>query len=398
MRTSTEERLHHVVIIGGGFGGLYAAQELRKTPVKITLIDKRNFHLFQPLLYQVATGGLSPGDIASPLRTILKKQANVQVLQEEVLDVDPGAKEVIFADGKLAYDSLVLATGASNHYFGHDEWETRAPGLKTIEDAIEIRRQILTAFESAELEPNEKKRKALLTFVVIGGGPTGVELAGAIAELASSTLASEFARIDPDEARIVLLEQQPAILPPYPDKSSANAQRALERLGIEVETGSTVEAMEGDRVQYRHADGAEIQIETHTILWAAGIRATPLTQIIHDRTGVDLDRGGRIVVDKRLHLPDDRDIFAIGDMAHCVGTDGRPLPGIAPVAMQQGRYVAHLIQARLAGKRHEAIPLSRQRKSGSYRSQLGRGRAGQATDIGVPGLARLVRHSPLVPD
>ncbi len=351
MTAKSQESQHHVVIVGGGFGGLYAAKELRNAPVKITLIDKRNFHLFQPLLYQVATGGLSPGDIASPLRTILKKQANARVLQDEVLDVDPEAKEVILGNGKLAYDSLVLATGASNHYFGHDDWETQAPGLKTIEDAIEIRRQILTAFEAAEREPNDVKRASLLTFVIIGGGPTGVELAGAIAELASSTLVSEFSRVDPREARIVLLEQQPAVLPPYPEKSSANAQHALEKLGVNVETGATVEAIEDRCVRYHRSDGGQVAIEAHTILWAAGMRATPLTQIIQERTGVELDRGGRIMVDKRLHLPDDRDIFAIGDMAHSVGNDGRPLPGIAPVAMQQGRYVAQLIQARLVGKR-----------------------------------------------
>ncbi len=342
--------LHHVVIVGGGFGGLYTAQALRKAPVRVTLIDKRNFHLFQPLLYQVATGGLAPDDIASPLRTILSKQANATVVQGEVVDLDPEAKTVTLNNGTLAYDSLILATGAANHYFGHDDWESQAPGLKTIEDAMAIRRQILLAFEAAEREADPEKRKAWLTFVIIGGGPTGVELAGAIAELASHTLKHEFTNVDPSEATVLLLEKQPAILPPYPAKSSSNAKHALERLGVQVEVGASVDKIDDGSVRYTLPDGIETEVAAHTVLWAAGMKATPLTQIVADRTGVELDRSGRIVVDQRLHLAADPDIFAIGDMAHCVDEDGQPLPGVAPVAMQQGKYVARLIEKRLAGK------------------------------------------------
>ena len=350
MAKKTQANPHHVVIVGGGFGGLYTAQALRKAPVRVTLIDKRNFHLFQPLLYQVATGGLAPDDIASPLRTILSKQANANVVQGEVVDLDPAAKTVTLNNGTLTYDSLILATGAANHYFGHDDWESQAPGLKTIEDAITIRRQILLAFEAAEREVDPEKRKAWLTFVIIGGGPTGVELAGAIAELASHTLEREFTHIHPSEATVLLLEKQSAILPPYPAKSASNAQRALERLGVTVQVGASVEQIDDSNVRYVLSEGIEIELAAHTVLWAAGMKATPLTKIVADRTGAELDRSGRIMVDQRLHLADDSNIFAIGDMAHCVDKDGQPLPGVAPVAMQQGQYVARLIEKHLAGR------------------------------------------------
>ena len=362
MKPKTNPSSHHAVIVGGGFGGLYAAQALRDAPVQITLIDKRNFHLFQPLLYQVATGGLSPADIASPLRAILKSQANARVVQAEVVDIDPQAQKVILADGELHYDSLVLATGAQNHYFGQPAWEAHAPGLKTIEDAVEIRRRVLLAFEAAEREQDPLRRKAWTTFVVIGGGPTGVELAGAIAELAHVTLKGEFSRFDPAQAEIILLEGKVAILPEYPPQASSQAQVALEKLGVKVLTGALVEDIQPEALTYRQADGATVHIDTHTALWAAGMRTSPLAQTLHLRTGAQLDRSGRVVVGPQLAIPGYPDIYVIGDMAHFAPPAAEnlpaatplpaaiPLPGIAPVAMQQGRYVANLIRARLDGK------------------------------------------------
>ena len=349
MTSANHNKRHQVVIVGGGFGGLYTAQALRGAAVDITLIDKRNFHLFQPLLYQVATGGLSPGDIASPLRAILKNQANVSVLQAEVVDVDPEARTVKLNDGELAYDSLVLATGVATHYFGHDEWRVQAPGLKTVEDALEIRRRILQAFEAAEREPDPVRRKALLTFVVIGGGATGVEMAGAIAELANNTLENEFKKINPAKAEIMLLEGQQNILPTYPVESSRNARKALEGLGVRVLTGVLAEDLRDDELTYRHPGGESLRIMTYTVLWAAGMQATPLTSALQKRTGVGLDPAGRIMVDGYLRLPRYPEIYAIGDMVHLTGPEGNPLPGVAPVAMQQGRYVAKMIEARLAG-------------------------------------------------
>ncbi len=341
---------HHVVVVGGGFGGLYAVQALRDAPVDITLIDKRNFHLFQPLLYQVATGGLSPGDIASPLRAILKGQDNVSVIQAEVVDFEPDKQKVILRDGELHYDSLLLATGAANSYFSKDAWEQRAPGLKTLEDALDIRRKILLAFETAERETDPEKRNAWMTFVVIGGGPTGVELAGAIAELAHSTLEGEYENISPAESEIILLEGQPDILPAYPPLSSANARRSLERLGVCVQPGTMVEDIQEGRLVYRRSDGAEVEIYSHTILWAAGMQASSFTRTLQQRTGVDLDRSGRVIVKQDLSIPGWPNIFAIGDMTHFPGEDRAPLPGVAPVAMQQGRYIADVIQARLTGR------------------------------------------------
>ena len=353
--SASEMKVPHVVIVGGGFGGLYAAQALRNAPVTITLVDKRNFHLFQPLLYQVATGGLSPADIASPLRAILADQSNVTVVQDEVVDIDPKVKRIILAKGKLDYDSLLLAAGGSSHYFGQDEWADRAPGLKTLEDAIEIRRQILSAFEEAEVENDPLRQQALMTFVIVGGGPTGVELAGAIAELSTGTLQNEFRQIDPAHATVVLLEGQESILPSYPSKSSANAVNALERLGVEVISGALVENVGTDRLSYRDREGKVAFIHAHTVLWAAGMRATPLTDVVSRRTGAELDVSGRIKVDDQLNLFNDPHIFVIGDMAHVVGSNGEPLPGVAPVAMQQGQYVARIIRDRLAGKRTKAF-------------------------------------------
>ncbi len=347
--TASKDR-HHVVIIGGGFGGLYAAQELRGAPVRITLVDKRNFHLFQPLLYQVATGGISPGDIASPLRAILQKQTNVTVLHAEVVDIDPQGRTVRFRDGELQYDSLIVAAGAEKEYFGNQAWEPRAPSLKTVEDALEIRRRVFLAFEAAERETDPEKRAAWMNFVVIGGGPTGVELAGALAELAHGTLKKDFRSIDPRRAQVIVLEGLDELLPAYPDRSSEAARQALERLGVMVSTGRFVKEIQGERVIYQTNGQDTASIETRTVVWAAGMRASSLSDVLEQRAGARLDRGGRVMVGSDLSLAEFPEVLVIGDMAHFAGEDGQPLPGIAPVAMQQGRYVARLLQARLKGR------------------------------------------------
>lgn len=355
MNPNPPDNRHHVLIIGGGFGGLYAAQALGDAPARVTLADRRNFHLFQPLLYQVATGQLSPGDIASPLRAILKNQANLSVIQAEIVDLDPQAQVVYFKDGELSYDSLILATGAETHYFGRPDWERRAPGLKNIEDALDMRGRVLRAFEAAEKEDDDARRQAWLTFVIIGGGPTGVELAGAIAELARATLRGEFRRFDPAQAQIILLEGQGRILPEYPAQSSAQAQAALEKMGVRLITNALVEDIQPESVTYRLADGTRRQVQTHTALWAAGMRASSLTRVLEQRAGARLDRSGRVQVDERLNLPGYPNIFVIGDMAHFDDQVGKPLPGVAPVAMQQGRHAAKVIRARLAGREAPAF-------------------------------------------
>jgi NADH dehydrogenase len=339
---------HKVVIIGGGFGGLYAAQALKRAPVQVTLIDKRNFHLFQPLLYQVATGSLSPGEIASPLRTILNRHRNTQVLLAEAYDLDPARRRVILNDGEIEYDTLIVSTGSMNHYFGHDGWSEVAPGLKTIEDATRIRHKILFAFEAAEREPDPVKRRAWLTFVVVGAGPTGVELAGALGEIANDTLRNEFRSIDPQEARILLLDGSPRVLPPYPPELSEAAERRLISLGVRSRNNVRVTAIDENGVTLESERGQEY-IHAKTVLWAAGVTATPFGRVIAERTGVQLDRGGRVIVQPDLTVPGHSEIFVIGDLAH-VEQDGAMLPGVAPVAMQQGRYVARTIQTRLAGK------------------------------------------------
>ncbi|MFQ5859232.1 MAG: NAD(P)/FAD-dependent oxidoreductase [Anaerolineae bacterium] len=358
---ATRSDSHHVVIIGGGFGGLYAAKALRRTPVNTTLMDKRNFHLFQPLLYQVATGGLSPGDIASPLRAVLNRQKNTQVIQAEAIDIDPDRQKVVLRYGKLTYDTLIVATGSSHHYFGHDEWAEMAPGLKTIEDALDIRRRILLAFEAAEREPNPDKRRAWMRFVIAGGGPTGVELAGALAELARSTLKNDFHNIDPTEAEILLLEGKDRVLPPYPPELSAKAEEALRGLGATVRTGTLVTDIQGDTVTVRCGDQTE-RIQARTVLWAAGMKASSLGEVLAERTGAELDRAGRVVVEPDLTIAGYPNIFVIGDLANFSHQDGKPLPGVAPVAMQQGRYAADLIEARLNGER---MPAFRYRDKGS---------------------------------
>ena len=342
-----------IVIVGGGFGGLYATKAMAGAPVSITLIDRRNFHLFQPLLYQVATGGLSPEDIASPLRAALKNQKNVRFLTGQVIDIDPERKVVILEDGdEVAYDVLVVATGASHHYFGRDaEWEKFAPGLKTIEDAIKIRRRVLLAFEAAERETDPDRRRALLTFVIVGGGPTGVELAGALGELARHTMRGEFRAIDPAEARITLIEGLDRILSAYPPDLSAVATESLRDLGVTVQTNALVTEITDDYVLVRDtASNEQTLIPTHTVLWGAGVKASPLSDVLAHRVAAERDSAGRVLVRPDLTLPGHDDIFVIGDLAHFDHQTGEPLPGVAQVAMQMGDYVADVLRRRRFGK------------------------------------------------
>ncbi|MBW4581887.1 MAG: NAD(P)/FAD-dependent oxidoreductase [Tildeniella nuda ZEHNDER 1965/U140] len=349
MVDATEKQpAHHVVIVGGGFGGLYTAKALGHASVDVTLIDKRNFHLFQPLLYQVATGSLSPADISSPLRGILSGSKNTQVLMDEVVDLDPQQQKVVLKDETLDYDTLIVATGVSHHYFGNDHWKQTAPGLKTIEDALEMRRRIFMAFEAAEKEADEEKRRAWLTFVIVGGGPTGVELAGAIAELAFKTLKRDFRNIDTTEAQVLLLEGLDRILPPYPPELSAKAETSLTRLGVTVETKVLVTNIDNHIVTVKR-DGQEEYIPAHTVLWAAGVKASAMGQVLADRAGATLDRVGRVMVEPNLSLAGHPNIFVIGDLANFPHQGERPLPGVAPVAMQEGEYVAKLIKQQLLG-------------------------------------------------
>ncbi|MFN7933710.1 MAG: NAD(P)/FAD-dependent oxidoreductase [Bryobacteraceae bacterium] len=337
---------HRVVIIGGGFGGLYAAQALRRAPVDITIIDKRNFHLFQPLLYQVATGGLSPGDIASPIRAALRNQPNAEVLLGDVRDIDPGARTVTLATGRqVPYDSLIVATGATHSYFGNPQWEQFAPGLKTLEDATEMRRRMLYAFEAAEMEPDASLRRQWLRFVIVGAGPTGVELAGAIGEIANKTLREEFRRIRPEEAEILLLDAGDRVLSVYPAELSAAAEKSLIALSVRTRTRVKVTAIDADGVSVETPSGPE-HIPAKTVFWAAGVQASPIGRLLADRTGVPLDRAGRILVNPDLTVASHPSIFAIGDLASLT-QDGKPVPGVAPAAMQMGQYAARAITGRL---------------------------------------------------
>ncbi|VTS00171.1 NAD(P)/FAD-dependent oxidoreductase [Tuwongella immobilis] len=342
------DAIHRVVIIGGGFGGLNAAQALRRERVDVTLIDRRNFHLFQPLLYQVATGALSPANIASPLRSVLKNQPNTRVMLGDVTGFDISGKEVVLADGtRVGYDSLIVAAGAGHSYFAHPEWEAHAPGLKTIEDATAIRRRVLQAFEDAELHDDPQVRAKLLNFVIVGAGPTGVEMAGAISELAHHTLRKDFRSIDPATARIVLLEHAPRVLMPFHPNLSERARRELQHMGVEVVTGAMVTDIQAEAVTYQR-DGQTVVIPTRTVVWAAGVKASPLGKMLADATGANLDRAGRIEVEPDLTLPGHRDLYVIGDMALGRYPDGKTqLPGVAPVAMQQGKYAAKAIVRRL---------------------------------------------------
>ncbi len=340
---------HRLVIIGGGFGGLYAAQSLKNAALEVTLIDRRNFHLFQPLLYQVATGWLSPANIASTLRAVLKRQKNARVLLGEAIDIDVNKRQVMLANGRVDYDTLIVATGSRHHYFGNDHWEALAPGLKTIEDATEMRRRIFLAFEAAEREADPMRVRALLTFIIVGGGPTGVELAGALGEIARDTLINDFRSIDPADARILLIEAADRTLTTYPAELSKKAEKFLSRVGVSVRANTIVTAIEHDAVITKRGKSVE-RIPCHTVLWAAGVRASFLGEILSEKTGAKLDRSGRVLVEPGLSLLNHPEIFVIGDLANYRQPTGQPLPGLAPVAMQEGEYVARLLRNRLEGK------------------------------------------------
>lgn len=338
--------MHRVVIVGGGFAGLRAARRLRRSPVQVTLLDRRNHHLFQPLLYQVATGALSPANIASPLRNILRRQQNVLVLLGEVVDIDVDAHLVRLGDGnQIDYDSLIVAAGSSHSYFGHEEWSRIAPGLKSIEDATLIRRRILNAFEEAEKADDPDVIHRLLNFVVVGGGPTGVELAGAIAGIARDTLRTEFRKIHPPDARVFLVEAGERILPTYPLQLSSNAERSLQQIGVTVRKKTMVVQVDCDAVILKGE--ANERLPTHAVFWAAGVQASPLARKLAEATGATIDRMGRIQVEADFTVPGHRDIFVVGDMAHYAHLDGQPLPALAPVAMQEAEYVAKVIESRL---------------------------------------------------
>lgn len=341
--------LHRVVILGGGFGGLSAALRLKRAPVQVTLIDRCNYHLFQPLLYQVATGSLSPANISSPLRNILKRHKNTRVLLGEATNIDVANQRLILSDGAIEYDTLIVATGSSHQYFGHDEWERYAPGLKTVEDATDMRRRILLAFETAERETDPEKLAALMTFVIVGGGPTGAELAGALAEIANDTLRRDFRNIDPSKARIILVEGGDRVLPAYPPKLSEAAKKMIERLGVSVRTGVMVTDVQQHSVTVREGDRSEI-IPTRTILWAAGVLGSPLGRIVARETGVPIDRAGRVSVQSDCSVAGHPEIFVIGDLANFTHQTGKPLPGVAQPAIQEGDYVARAIVRRLRGK------------------------------------------------
>jgi NADH dehydrogenase len=337
-----------VVILGGGFGGLSAAKALKGAPVDVTLIDRRNHHVFQPLLYQVATAALSPGEIASPIRWILRRQRNVRVLLADVKEIDTTGRRVVLdseVERHIGYEYLIVAAGAAHAYFGHDEWRERAPGLKTLDDALAIRRRVLIAFERAELERDTAHQRRLLTFVIIGGGPTGVELAGAVAELSRHALSREFRAIRPDAARIVLVEAGPDVLPAFPPPLRDFARRALERLGVEVHTGRPVTNVDDETVQI-----GEERIEAGTVLWAAGVAAAPVGRTL----GAPVDRAGRVLVQPDLSIPGHPEVFVVGDLAAVV-QDGRPLPGVAPVAIQEGQYAARAIAGDLRGRSRSAF-------------------------------------------
>jgi NADH dehydrogenase len=334
----------HVAIVGGGFGGLTAARALKRAPVRVTLIDRTNHHLFQPLLYQVAMAGLSPADIAAPIRSILRKQKNVNVLLDEVTGVDLAANKIKLRTSELTYDYLILATGGRTSYFGHDDWEKFAPGLKDLDDAVEIRRRVLLAFEQAEKETDPERKRELMTFVVVGGGPTGVELAGAIAELARYALSRDFINIKPESSEIILLEGGPRILPSFAEDLSRSAQQQLEELGVKVRLNAQATNIDDQGVYLK-----DDMIRAATVIWGAGVGATSLTKTL----GVPLDRGGRVILEPDLTLPGYRNVFALGDMTSFTHQDGKPLPGVSPVAMQMGEHAARNIEWDLEGKSYE---------------------------------------------
>jgi NADH dehydrogenase len=386
----------HVVIIGGGFGGLEAARGLARRPVRVTLLDRHNYHLFQPLLYQVATASLSPGDIASPIRWVLRHQKNVRVLLADVQAIEPAAQRVTIDGGDvLAFDYLIVSAGASHSYFGHPEWAERAPGLKTLDDALEMRRRVLGAFEAAEREQDPERQRRLLTFVIVGAGPTGVELSGALAEIARHSLAQDFRTIHPESARIVLVEGTPYVLPPFPDPLRDAARRSLERLGVEVRTGAVVTDVDEDGVTISvdppspscrsrtaakaEAGAATERISAQTVLWAAGVAASPLAKSL----GVPLDRAGRVTAEATLAVPGYPTTFVVGDMCAFV-QDGKPLPGVAQVAMQQGAHAARNILRAIA--RRPLVPF-RYKDYGTM-ATIGRGAAvGEIFGLKVSGFS-----------
>ena len=358
----------HVVIIGGGFGGLYTARGLKHVDADVTVVDRHNYHLFQPLLYQVATAALNPSDIAMPIRAILRKQKNVSVVLGDAIEVDVERKRVKLTDGEVAYDFLVVATGATHSYFNHPEWEQQAPGLKTIEDALEIRRRVLLAFEAAERETDPEKQQAWLTFVIIGAGPTGVELAGALSEIARQTMVRDFRRIRSESARVILLEGKERVLPPYPPSLSEKARKQLENLGVEVITGAVVTDVNDHEVRI----GADRVIPTRTVLWGAGVQASPLARSL----GVPLDRAGRVLVEPDLTIPGHKDVFVIGDLAAVEQRDGSFVPGVAPAAIQEGQHTALNLERAVAGQPLRAF---RYRDKGSLATI---GRAAAVADFG----------------
>jgi len=334
-------RRHRIVIVGGGFGGLSAAKALAKADVEVVLIDRRNHHLFQPLLYQVATAALSPSEVAWPIRHLLRYQDNVRVLMGTVSGVDTIARQVLLEDGgQEPYDSLVLATGAQHAYFGHDEWEKFAPGLKTVEDATAIRRKLLLALEAAEREGDEVRRKALLTFAIIGGGPTGVEMAGAIIELGRASIRGQFNTLAPEDLRVVLIEGGNRVLPNFDEELSDYTLKALRRMGVEVELGKMVSQIDAESVVF-----GDRRLETHTVIWAAGVAASPVAKWL----GIEGDKAGRVKVNADLSVPGLDDVYVIGDAASLKQVDGKPVPGVAPAAKQAGRHVARVIEQKIAG-------------------------------------------------
>jgi NADH:ubiquinone reductase (H+-translocating) len=365
--------MHRVVVIGGGFGGLQAAQHLATAPVDVTIVDRRNFHLFQPLTYQVATGALSPGEIAHPLRAVFKRRSNVRVLMAEVTGFDLEGRRVHLADGSLPYDTLIVAGGSHYSYFGHDDWRAYAPEVKSLESALATRAHLLSAFEEAETEPDPDKRRALLTFVVVGAGPTGVEMAGQIAELARSTLRGEFRSIDSGQARVLLIETADRVLTSFPASLSRKAARSLESLGVTPLLERTVVAIDEESVTVAAPDGSTETIPARTAIWAAGVEASSLASQLGELTGAEMDKAGRVTVEPDLTLPGHPEVLALGDMVRVRSRDGgvQALLGVAPVAMQQGRYAAKLVRARLDGR---PIGPFRYRDKGNL-ATIGRARA-----------------------
>jgi NADH dehydrogenase len=360
----------HVLIVGGGFAGLNAANKLGLMDFPVTIIDKQNFHLFQPLLYQVATGFLTPGDIASPLRSALSKRKSVKVIQDEITSIVPQTKEVCGNYGKYSYDILILAAGVSNAYFGNEHWEKHTIGLKTLDDSLKLRTKILSSFEAAERTDDPIVREKLLTISIIGGGPTGIELAGALSELSRATLKNEFRNIDPSACKIILFEGGQRVLSAFHPNISAYVERTIKKLGIEIHTGTLVKNIGEGFLEYEQA-GVKSRIDCATIIWAAGVRAVPLSEIIQKSFKAEADKAGRIKVLKDLSIPGHPEIFVLGDLAHAEGKDGKPLPGLAPVAMQQGKYLAKLIIGRSQGK--DILPFTYYDKGNM--AVIGKGRA-----------------------